>query len=95
MRKKDRILTIKEFELKHKKLFDEWNRYYKEFAISEFDSLIDYREMIYWDTVEIQNDEGKDLKRLGLYKFLVNEIEYQLKNDKENNYYKKELLKQS
>lgn len=86
MRKKDRTLTYEEFERKHNRLFEKWNSYYKNFAEEEFESLVKYREMIYWDNVAIENDEGVDLKNKGLRQSLIDELVYQLEMDAKDGY---------
>ena len=84
---KNKKMTYKGFKIDHTELFNEWASYYKEHALSEFDSLINYSEMIFWDNAP----QDEVMAKRGLYKFLLNEIVRQLEKDKERNYYEREL----
>lgn len=70
--------------------YREWVKYYGTHALREFVSLVDYSTLIYKQTLEETPD---DLEGATLEDYLLGELEYQLEQDKENNYVEKELTK--
>lgn len=89
--KKNQKLTYEEFGKRQMRLFVKWHLYYREHALTQFESLMDYSAMIFFQNAEIDNMEGKDLRDKGLTKYLISELEYQLEKDETENYYEKEL----
>lgn len=80
-------MKLTNLKKKNKRLYNEWVEYYQERAEIEFDSLIDYR------TMQFENEGAEEIGTNNLKKYLMNEIEYQLEMDKEQQYMEKEIYK--
>lgn len=78
---------INDLKKRNEKIYNQWIEYYGDYAEIEFDSLISYRIMLYYQHVD--KDTGEYITgeiESTLNNYLMYEIEYQLDEDKNNGY---------
>lgn len=80
-------MKLTDLKKKKKRLYNEWIEYYQERSEVEFESLIEYR------TMQFETEDSREFVTNSLTAYLLNEIEYQLQMDKEQQYMEKEMYK--